>query len=885
MPPSAASADRPMPTPEGAISRTEFAERLKELMEWTGRSYRDIAAVSARSRYKIARSTAANLTAGCTVPTQRSLTGFLYGCGLGPDQQRPWIAKREQIYGSMAAVVSADRPVESPDPFALGVHAVVSEEGSASRDDLPRLPPYIERSHDRLLREILTGADQNVMLLLIGTSATGKTRSCYELLVRHLSGWRLIHPLTAAELADVLHAPLIPRSVLWLDETQRYLDGSRGEENTAGLHRTLTRHAGPIIVLGTIWPDELKRLSSARSRLPLDQLLRLTQVHQIPVPEDFREIREPDEDRIEELVRLDVRLAAAARSAGIRGPVTQALAGGPMLVRGYQLMPASIDRALLRVAMDARVMGYRQALPQAILMDAVPEYLNDEQRAVPGTGWFDAALARITTLTHGVRALTPVRTRPGIGRIDAYMLHDYLAQYAQATRARGTPPAGMWLILVRHCHDPAIQFDVGYEAEIRGLYRYALPLLGRAALAGYKDASSRFVTLLDRTGRFLDAITWSGRLHSYNPDYMNDVRMAAHHEARGRPDEAQAFLGQAMDKGWTPWGGEFEGFKVVARQHFDERLEQYYRHVADQDHPGTWREFGKLLLRTGREQEAEVWLRRAAGAGVNTLGALSAVLMRRGARAEAEEQLRREFTDTAYEVAVPLARLLEERGDLDEAERVLRLGKAREDERDSDFDPVTDALADFLVRHARVDKGSAEMAGFWINLAPGTLAFLEREGRLDEAEHWLRTQAARNHWSSANLAEFLSRTGRHDEGEEVLRRAADREPVLQADLAAFLYRAGKTDEVNGLMRRAWERKSGREHVTMLAESMGRHDEAEHQLRRDTILGTDTHARWELAALLDRHGKSEEARQFQRFGLEPDGTTAQQWDLSESLEAE
>ena len=68
-------------------------------MNWSGRSYRDIALVSARSRYKISRSTAENLTAGRTVPTLKSLTGFLYGCGLDvPEKRQSWLDKYRQVY-------------------------------------------------------------------------------------------------------------------------------------------------------------------------------------------------------------------------------------------------------------------------------------------------------------------------------------------------------------------------------------------------------------------------------------------------------------------------------------------------------------------------------------------------------------------------------------------------------------------------------------------------------------------------------------------------------------------------------------------------------------------------------------------------------------------
>jgi hypothetical protein len=103
-------AERPMPDPRAARSGEEFASCLLALKVWSGRSFRDIAAASRKTRYGISTGTAENLTRGRGVPQERSLIGFLYGCGLAdPARHDPW---RERFAG----LHQSPQPPESPPP-------------------------------------------------------------------------------------------------------------------------------------------------------------------------------------------------------------------------------------------------------------------------------------------------------------------------------------------------------------------------------------------------------------------------------------------------------------------------------------------------------------------------------------------------------------------------------------------------------------------------------------------------------------------------------------------------------------------------------------------------------------------------------------------------
>ena len=151
------------------------------------------------------------------------------------------------------------QPLRALDPFALGVHRPVTA-GEPGRE-LPLLPPYVCRGHDEVLAEAAeqAAAGRSVLKILIGGSSTGKTRACWEALRRLPSGWRLWHPFdpTRPEAALTGLARVGPMTVLWLNETQLYLDtpGDEGERVAAALTTLLADPArSPVLMLGTLWP-------------------------------------------------------------------------------------------------------------------------------------------------------------------------------------------------------------------------------------------------------------------------------------------------------------------------------------------------------------------------------------------------------------------------------------------------------------------------------------------------------------------------------------------------------------------------------------------------------------------------------------------------------
>ena len=148
----------------------------------------------------------------------------------------------------------------------LGVHAAISVPGVP--DEV--LPEYVPRDTDAagsgVRAKLAAAAERGGFVLLVGGSSVGKTRCAAEAVRALLPDWWLVHPGGPAEVAALAAAPP-ERTVVWLDELQRYLDGKGGMAD--GTVRALLGASGPVVIIGTLWPDRYAHLHRrARARRP-----------------------------------------------------------------------------------------------------------------------------------------------------------------------------------------------------------------------------------------------------------------------------------------------------------------------------------------------------------------------------------------------------------------------------------------------------------------------------------------------------------------------------------------------------------------------------------------------------------------------------------------
>jgi hypothetical protein len=155
-----------------------------------------------------------------------------------------------QLWVEAELVEPVGRPLQDvTDPLALEIHEPITVTGSSG---LPVLP-YLEREHDRELRERIGEAvaeRRSTIVVLVGGSSTGKTRACWEAIhadaagEKLLAGWRVWHPYDPGRPEAALAAleRVGPRTVVWLNETQFYLlttGSDQGERVAARLRAVL----------------------------------------------------------------------------------------------------------------------------------------------------------------------------------------------------------------------------------------------------------------------------------------------------------------------------------------------------------------------------------------------------------------------------------------------------------------------------------------------------------------------------------------------------------------------------------------------------------------------------------------------------------------------
>jgi hypothetical protein len=356
-------------------------------------------------------------------------------------------------------------------PRLLGVHAAIRVD-TATR---PELPAYVPRDLDReLCRTIQTIAKQGGLVLLVGGSSSGKTRTLVEAVQHVLPHWWLLHPTSTEAISTVAVAPM-PRTVLWLDELPNYLDSPAGL--STGTVRDLIT-AGTVLV-ATMWRNEYADRSARPEPGQPDsyandrRVLGLAEVMEIPDAFSGAEL-----DRAEELAGDDrrIRVALDTPDAG----VTQVLAGGPQLVeRWHNADPYA--RAVLTAAVDAVRLGVRGPLPAGLLQQAAAGYCDGVERAQAPADWFEQAVAYATRLLLGaVAPLAPVASGMTMGVTTGYRIADYLRQHAEPGRVRLCPPATFWDACLTHLTDQGDLQRLGHEADLRMRYRYAIALLRRA---------------------------------------------------------------------------------------------------------------------------------------------------------------------------------------------------------------------------------------------------------------------------------------------------------------------------------------------------------------------------------------------------------------------
>ena len=491
--------------------------------------------------------------------------------------------------GSNSALGTSIGIALSQGPYAYEVHPSIAVDQLRSSDPHDTsLTHYLSREIDRQLVNLIQGGVSGTsgILALVGGSSTGKTRACWEALKLLPSQWRVWHPLTAEELLRSLEPGtgnyVAPRTVLWLNELQRYLlpaDSSLGEQVAVLCRSLLTEEkVRPIIILGTIWPDQdrwgtITATPAQGQPDPHYHSRLLLADHSVPVPET---VTGADRVRAQRAALEDPRWLTALSEGGDR-PI-QFLAGSAYLLRRYRTA-APQALAVLNAAGDARKAGGPQILPLSFLRVAAEGYLSDvEWQRIPvnnQTNWVDGIIIDpVSGLcvgargVHGPLRLPRSKNRTGPGQIrgsdQIYELADYLEQHIRWARVAVQPPDSLWYGAVATITEPTTLLAMAKAAKSRGRYRPAAALAEKAVELGSVEAMRMLAELLDARGAFEEAEALALKGHAMgDADAIYSLFLHTGSYAGYRNTDLRSRLAFAMaeredGRGYVKFGDEWE---------------------------------------------------------------------------------------------------------------------------------------------------------------------------------------------------------------------------------------------------------------------------------------------------------------------------------------
>ena len=321
--------------------------------------------------------------------------------------------------------------------------------------DEPTYLNYVPRDDDdRLTQALRDAAAAKYVLLLVGDSGAGKSRSAAEATRRVFGAHRLLRPVEheLAQLPDIPLADLAP-TLVWLDDIEKYVHPALGEI----LGRLLD--AGTVVV-GTVRRQELQALTAtAEIRNPSGPTLTNEQL--VQRLDWKREWSQSERDRTTRHVTNP--LAQRAVAAGL--PLGVWAVAGPQLVNKLTFAQSDEDYpcrfALVRAVLDWYRTGLIIPTPQPVAIHLIRAYVDQPTSDEDGT---DAIRWSTEPIDVGGRR----------GRYSLLMLqdgglvvNDYIQDY-DSRHNTPTVPALTWSAALGDAPDAHSIWRVGVAAHQSG---------------------------------------------------------------------------------------------------------------------------------------------------------------------------------------------------------------------------------------------------------------------------------------------------------------------------------------------------------------------------------------------------------------------------------
>jgi TPR repeat protein len=623
------------------------------------------------------------------------------------------------------------------------------------RVDLSGDPPhlaYVPRDGDEMLRNALAeAADMQRMLLLVGNSGAGKTRSAVEAAKRSLPTNRFLRPREDL-FTEVPDLPLrdVQPAVVWLDDVEKYAHPALGET----LRRLLQAGA---TVIATIRLEELKALpATGERRNPTGEALADGSiVCRLDWPRNWS--RAELERVPQHVANPALRLAAAS---GIALGVW-AVAGPQLLLRLDNSDPDDYPcrGLLLRAVLDWYRTGLTTPIPLGTAFDLVNRaYLDDPADPAEleeALGWATEPVS-----VGGRRSRHSLLT---LQAGDLLTVNDYIQDHDRRSVVPPVPEP-VWPVALAAASDDDARSAVGWNALQAFQMTTARSAFEPLAHAGQAEAMGLLGVLLkaedpDAARQWFQRAAETGDVYA-----MLNLGTELRDED---PAAARQWWQRAADAGNTSamnnlgWLLKEQGDPDAARS--------WFQRAADAGDATAMNNLGLLLLEDEDPAAARRWFQRAADAGdataMNNLGLLLAEEDPAAAQRWFQQAADADDAEAMSNLAVLLAeddpaaarRWFQRAADAGNARAMFSLGVLLQDE-----DPAaawqwwqraadgghTDAMNNVGI-HLR-EQGDLEAARAWLQRAAdaGNVTamnsiglVLEEEGDAEAARGWLQRAA------------------------------------------------------------------------------------------------------------------------------------------------
>ncbi|MDG4667951.1 bifunctional trypsin-like peptidase domain-containing/SEL1-like repeat protein [Mycobacterium sp. 236(2023)] len=412
---------------------------------------------------------------------------------------------------------------------------------------LPKADPYIERTSNEVDSRLRGAVLGEQLIVLIGPSKAGKTRTAFEALARTLPTARMIAP-NAHTVQQLAHHPDLQATtdhvIIWLDELNRFLVAS--SPLTPEVLARIRMRPGPTTIISTLRTEQRAQLLQQNDEVTRNSKRLLDSAVVV-------ELRPTSEDP-------DEQSSAARRypKEDLRFGLGAQLAGAPSLAEHYASSRdhSPVNRAVLQAAIDWQRTGREDAIPEPRLRSIAAAVLAETSPWSDETKIPDAIAEERTPLEGGglVAALITSRTPDG-GR--AYRAFDYLVAIDDGQHGpQRDIPDHVWSAALTEA-TAAQSHTMALQAYNRGY----LSAAKRAAMAAADHDHPEAMFLLgylaaerDEPKDISAGVYWYERAAQVgSAGAMTNLGLLyIENESLGKSDEARVWLEKAVDAGGSP---------------------------------------------------------------------------------------------------------------------------------------------------------------------------------------------------------------------------------------------------------------------------------------------------------------------------------------------